>query len=139
MSKEPEWVDLRSESGDFVDIVPKDSHHSLGNLSCWCRPTFEFVPSPEREKPVVLIKHHAPPHSFVSGDMKLEAIDDSDSIVGSIESLDEIKNDDSIMVCECCGTRDDLESATDFCVGPAYFTVQWIDSEGGDDSEEPKD
>jgi len=135
MSKETLYVDLRSESGDFVDIVPVDSHHSLGDLSCWCRPSYECRSSPGRERPVVIIKHNAPPHSFVSGDMKTEAIDDSDSVVGTIEALDEIRDDDSVMICECCGTRDDSPEAEDYCVGPAYHTLLWIDREGGSDDE----
>lgn len=132
---ERKWSDYPDELGRrFTDVVRDGAFHCLGDLSCWCRPSFEIVEGGDGG-PFVLIKHNDPPHSFVSGQMKNEAIELNESTYEDIEdvNVEELLRDPDAMICEVCGAIEGHSKSPPTCVGPAMTSLQWI----GEDGSEP--
>lgn len=137
----PAWVDVKGPGGLWVDIVPVGTSHCLGDLDCWCKPTFEIVDS--RESPnqkIIIVKHNHPPHSFVSGDMKRDAMDvgnivplgDGVAIEDLGEEMDDIYEDPDRMICEVCGAT---EGDTGLCEGPTEILTTYIEPEEHGDTD----
>lgn len=124
------WLRVNDDQRRCIDIVPKHTAHTIGDLNCWCKPAIEFVPRDGDQDPVVLIKHNLPPHSFVMGDLKrdvLEFQDDMDEF-----EVEQAMSDDHAC-CEFCGTIETDENLNERCDGPSYVTATYF----GDPCDDP--
>jgi len=130
---EPGWIDQISECGRWTDILPVDTFHIRGDLDCWCKPGIEIIARPDNAEPIIMVKHNLPPHSWVGGALKDEAVDFSCGTMGVLEDLDfetvdPAYIDDDTMICEVCGCIEDDDTRNAGCVGPIYFALDFTEA-----------
>jgi len=119
---EPGWTDKPSDCAQYTDIVPLETYHNLGDMDCWCKPGIEIVNRPDAAKPCIMVKHTLPPHSWVGGDLKDDAIEyDFDDV----ETIERAKGDPNAMICEVCGCVEDENNTNDGCIGPIYLALEY--------------
>ena len=127
---EPGWTEIPSDCGRYTDIVPLETYHNLGDMKCWCKPGIEIVACPKKAQSIIMVKHTLPPHSWVGGDLKDDAMTYSEDTIDEIENRgDEYQASEEIdpnsMVCEVCGCVEDDENTNDGCIGPVYQALDY--------------
>lgn len=135
---QPGWVDRISACKRWLDIFPLGTFHNAGDLNCWCKPGIEIVARPSNAQPIIMVKHTLPPHSWVGGDLKEEAIDHT--IVTDDEYEDFIetnKLNPDAMLCEVCGCIETDDNTNEGCMGPIFQSLTYTgDTET--ETEEPE-